>query len=91
MIQPWRHHFVDRYSNLDSFIHRLDPRTRILTTLAFVLAVVATPLVAWPAFMLYCILVVGMILLARLPPLYALKRSVTILPFVLMTAAFVPF
>ena len=86
-----RHHFVDRYSNLDSLIHRLDPRTRILTTLSFVLAVVATPLASWPAFILYAILVVGLILLSRLPLLYALKRSVTILPFVLMTAAFLPF
>ena len=86
-----RHHFVDRYCNLDSLIHRLDPRTRILTTLAFVLAVVATPLAAWPAFILYATLVAGLILLSRLPLLYVLKRSATILPFVLMTAAFVPF
>jgi len=86
-----RHGFIDQYSDLDSFIHRLDPRTRILTTLAFVLAVVATPPPAWPAFALQAILIASLILLARLPPLYALKRSVVILPFVLMIAIFIPF
>jgi len=86
-----KHAFLDQYSELDTFIHRLDPRTRILTTLAFVLAVVATPPTGWPAFILYAILIVSLILLAWLPPLYALKRSAVILPFVLMITAFVPF
>jgi len=82
---------VDRYSHVDSFIHRLDPRTRILTTLAFVVAVVGTPPTAWPVFLSYALLIAGLILLARLPLLYALKRSAMIIPFVLMITAFVPF
>lgn len=82
---------LDRYNQLDSLVHRLDPRTRILTTLAFVLAVVATPPTRWPAFILYTILIAILILLARLPPSYALKRSAVIIPFVLMTTAFAPF
>lgn len=85
------HHFIDQYSDLDSFIHRLDPRTRILTTLAFTLAVVVTPSTGWPAFVLHAILIASLIFLARLPPLYALKRSAVILPFVLIITAFVPF
>jgi len=86
-----KYSFIDRYSELDSFVHRLDPRTRIVTTLAFVLAVVAIPPTRWPAFVLYAILIGSLILLARLPPLYALKRSAVILPFVLMITASVPF
>ena len=86
-----KHYFVAQYSDLDSLIHRLDPRTRILTTLAFVLAVVAIPSTTWPAFVLYAILIASLILLARLPPLYTLKRSAVIIPFVLMITAFVPF
>ena len=87
-----RHSLVDKHSDLDSRIHRLDPRTRVLTVLAFVLAVVATPSHAhWPAFVLYFILIAGLILLAHVPPLYVLKRSSTIVPFVLMITAFLPF
>jgi len=86
-----KHAFIDKYSDLDSSIHRLDPRTRILTTLAFVLAVMATPPGAWLAFVLYAGLMLGLILLAKLPLLYVLKRSAVILPFVLMIAIFIPF
>ncbi|RLC61478.1 MAG: cobalt ECF transporter T component CbiQ [Chloroflexota bacterium] len=86
-----KHAFIDKYSNLDSFIHRLDPRTRILTTLAFVLAVMVTPPTAWLAFVLYFALIASLILLAQLPPRYVLQRSAVILPFVLMIAIFIPF
>jgi len=85
------HSFIGQYKDLDSFVHRLDPRTRILTALTFVLAVAATPSTGWPAFVLYAILIAGLILLAQLPPLYVLKRSAVILPFVVMIAAFAPF
>ena len=86
-----KHAFIDQYSDLDSVVHRLDPRTKTLAMLAFVLAVMATPPTAWPSFALYATLIVGLILLARLPPLYALKRSAVVVPFVLMIAIFLPF
>ncbi|MCR4405856.1 MAG: cobalt ECF transporter T component CbiQ [Anaerolineae bacterium] len=86
-----KHSFIDRYSDLDSPIHHLDPRTRILTTLAFVLAVMVTPPTSWLAFTLYASLMAGLVLLAKLPVRYVLKRSAVVLPFVLMVAVFVPF
>ena len=86
-----KHAFIDQYSDLDSFVHRLDPRTKTLAVLAFVLVVMATPPTAWPAFALGTILMAGLILLARLPPLYVLKRSAVVVPFVLMIAFSVPF
>jgi cobalt/nickel transport system permease protein len=86
-----KHAFIDQYSDLDSVVHRLDPRTKALAMLAFVLAVMATPPTAWPSFALYAVLVAGLILLARLPPLYVLKRSAVVAPFVLMIALSLPF
>jgi len=86
-----KHAFLDQYSGLDTFVHRLDPRTKTLAILAFVLVVMATPPTAWPSFALGAILIAGLILLARLPPLYILKRSAVIVPFVLMIALFLPF
>ncbi len=82
------HSFLDRYSELDSFIHKLDPRTKLITTLAFILAVVATPPTRWQAFACYFILVSAMLLLSKLPPLYILKRSLIIIPFVVLIAIF---
>jgi cobalt/nickel transport system permease protein len=86
-----KHAFIDQYSDLDSFVHQLDPRTKALVVLAFVLVVMATPPTAWLAFALSTILIAGLILLARLPPLYVLKRSAVIAPFVLMIALSLPF
>jgi len=86
-----KHAFLDQYSELDSFVHRLDPRTKALMVLAFVLVVMATPPTAWVSFALCTALMAGLTLLARLPPLYVLKRSVVVLPFVLVVALSLPF
>jgi len=86
-----KHGFIDEYSDLDSFVHRLDPRTKILATLAFILAVMVTPPLPCHTFAPYLALIVALTLLAKLPILYVLKRSSVVLPFVLMMAAFIPF
>ena len=86
-----KHSFLDHYSDRDSIIHRLDPRTKLVTTLFFILAVVLTPPDRWPAFALYFVLVATLLLLSRLPVLHVLKRSLVIIPFVVLIAIFIPF
>jgi cobalt/nickel transport system permease protein len=86
-----KHSFLDQYSDRDSIIHRLDPRTKLITTLFFILAVVLTPPNRWPAFALYFILVAALILLSKVPVFYVLKRSLIIMPFVVLIAIFIPF
>lgn len=86
-----KHGFIDKYSDLDSFVHRLDPRTKILVTLAFILTVMITPPLPCHTFALHLALIIAVTLLAKLPILYMLKRSSVVLPFVLMMAAFIPF
>ena len=86
-----KHSFLDQYSDRDSFIHRLDPRAKLITTLVFILAVVLTPLGSWWAFILYFVLITVWLLLSRVPVFYVLKRSLVIMPFVLLIAIFIPF
>ena len=86
-----KHSFLDQYSDLDSFIHKLDPRTKFITTLAFILAVISTPPTRWQAFALYFFLIATLLLLSKVPVFYVLKRSLVIMPFVLMIAIFIPF
>ncbi len=86
-----KHSFLDQYSDLDSFIHRLDPRTKFIITLVFILAVISTPPTRWQAFALYLFLFATLFLLSKLPIIYVLKRSLVIIPFVLMIAIFIPF
>ncbi|MBM3153767.1 MAG: cobalt ECF transporter T component CbiQ [Chloroflexi bacterium] len=86
-----KHSFIDEYSELDSLIHKLDPRTKLVVALAFVIAVVLTPITSWQAFISYfCVIVVSLVL-SKLPLFYVLKRSLVVFPFVLMIALFIPF
>jgi len=86
-----RYSFIDHYSDQDSFIHRLDPRTKLVTTLLFILAVALTPPNSWSAFAIYFALIAALFLFSKVPFFYVLKRSLVIMPFVLMIAIFIPF
>jgi len=86
-----KHSFLDQYSDLDSFIHKLDPRTKFITCLVFILAVGLTPPDRWQAFTLYFFLMATLLLFSKLPIFYVFKRSLVIMPFVLMIAIFIPF
>jgi len=82
------HSFIDQYSDLDSYVHRLDPRTKLIATVAFILAVVVTPLTEWPAFVGYFLLIGVLILLSKLPALHVLRRASMIIPFVILSGVF---
>jgi len=86
-----KHSFLDHYSEGNSLIHRLDPRTKLITSLLFILAVTSTPPTKWPAFAIYFCLIAILLFLSRVPALYVLKRSLVIMPFVLLIAIFIPF
>jgi cobalt/nickel transport system permease protein len=86
-----RHSFLDRYRQGTSLVHRLDPRLKLLATLAFVLAVTTTPAGAWLAFAALAALVVAAIRVAEVPLVEGLKRSTIALPFAGMVAISLPF
>ena len=86
-----KHSFIDQYSDRDSFIHRLDPRTKFMAMLAFILAIALTPPGRWQAFAVYFCLIAVLVLISKVPVLYVLKRSLVIMPFILLIAIFIPF
>jgi len=86
-----KHSFLDRYSDRDSVIHRIDPRGKLVVTLAFIAAVVLTPFGSWLAYGLFFTVIAVLIALSRLPVSHFVKRSLVIIPFVLLVAAFIPF
>ena len=85
------HITLDQYCNRDSFIHRLDARTKFFFTLLFIFTVVSSPSGSWLAFVFYFIVISILILVSKLPIGYVLKRSMVIVPFVVVIAIFVPF
>jgi cobalt/nickel transport system permease protein len=86
-----KHAFLDQYSYRDSRVHRLDAREKLIATLAFVLAVAVTPPGAWPVFALLLLLVLGLIWVAHIPLVVALRRSLVAIPFSLVVALSIPF
>ncbi len=86
-----KHHFIGRFSQGQTFIHRLDARAKLLGVLAFIAAVALSPGGAWSSLGLFALLLTGVLVAARVPPLFLLKRSLVVLPFVLMIVAFIPF
>ena len=86
-----KHAFLDQYSYQNSLVHHLDPRVKLVGTLAFILAVTVTPPPAWPAFSVLLMLVLGLIGAAHLSLVVGLRRSMIAIPFTLVVALSIPF
>ncbi len=86
-----KHDFLDKYSNLDSPVHRLDARAKIITFLGLIIFCVSSPPDAYWAFIGYGLFLVLAGALSRVPPGHILKSSLVVIPFVILVAAFIPF
>jgi cobalt/nickel transport system permease protein len=73
----------DRHVAGDSFVHRLDPRVKLLITLAFIFATLLTPQGRWEVFAASGVLLAVTTVLAGLSPRLVIGRSLLALPFVL--------
>ncbi len=82
---------INSYNEQDSSCHRIDARAKFIFTLLFILCIILTPPDNWSAYIAYFITIISLISLARLPGRYVLKRSLIVMPFVLMLAIFIPF
>lgn len=86
-----RHDFLDRYSELNSPIHQLDPRGKVAFTIFVIVLLVLTPLTAYWTFLAGLLLAFFLILLSRVPWFFILKRSLVIAPFIFFLLLLVPF
>ncbi len=73
-----------------SAIHRIPAHLKILTLLAFMITVVATPRDWYLAYLGYLLAIVVVVGISRIPPTYLLKRAVVEVPFVIF-AVLLPF
>ncbi len=82
-----KHDFIDKHSHLDSMIHRLDPRVKLLLAPAFlVLTGMTYNLVL---FALYYAVMLVLMVLSRVPPGYYLKRLLVVTPLVVVLSFFI--
>lgn len=76
-------HSFDSYQAHTSPVHELDPRTKTLLTVGFVLAVVLLPDGAWGQFAMSWLMLAIAALLARIPQRHLLTRALLAVPFAL--------
>lgn len=86
-----KHAFLDKYSDLESPLRRLDPRVKLLGFLALIVVCVTTPSHLYWAFAAYLGLELALVALSRLPLKHVLGRMLIVLPFIMVVAAFLPF
>ncbi len=86
-----KHDFLDKYSNLDSPIHQLDARVKIVAFIGLIIFCVSSPPDAYLVFLGYSLFLLLAGALSRVPPTHILKSSLVVIPFVILVAAFIPF
>lgn len=78
--------FLDKYSRLDSVIHRLPAGAKLLVTVGLLLVIITLPMrLAW-GFAVIALLLVAVAALSRIPPRFIVRRVLTMEVFVLGVA-----
>lgn len=83
-------HLDDQYQAGETFLHRLDPRTKVILTVLFILTVSLTPFGAFGGYIALFAFLMTTTVLSHIEPTYVLKRSIVALPFAL-AAVTLPF
>jgi len=74
----------DRYHEKDSFLHRLDPRVKVVVAVAFILSNALLPDGAWVAFGFAWLILLFLNTISNLGIGFTLRRSFVALPFALV-------
>ena len=85
-----KHAFLDHHSHVESPIHHLDARAKIIVFFTFILIGVSSPPTSFFLFSLLATALIGIALLARLPLGHLLKKILVVLPFLLMVTISIP-
>ncbi len=85
-----KHNFIDRYANLDSPLHLLEARTKILGFTALIVAVLWIPAGKDFAFFAYFFLTAILMGISQIPLTYIVGRTLVILPFIVLAGLAAP-
>jgi cobalt/nickel transport system permease protein len=82
------HHIVvERWSRLDSLLHKLDARAKVIALFVFLIAISTTPPEAQTSMLCFALLLAVVAVLSRLPVVALLRRALLVLPFTATFAA----
>jgi cobalt/nickel transport system permease protein len=86
-----RHAFLDHHSGMESPIHHLDARAKIIVFFTFILVGVSSPPSSFYLFGLLAAALSGITLFARLPFGHLAKKVLVVLPFLFLATVSIPF
>lgn len=86
-----RHAFLDHHSGIESPVHHLDARAKIIVFFTFILVGVSSPPNSFYLFGLLGLALIGITLLARLPLGHLAKKVLIVLPFLFVVTLSIPF
>jgi cobalt/nickel transport system permease protein len=81
---------MDHLSRMESPVHRVDPRAKLIVTLFFIAVVLSFGKYSVSNLMPYLIYPVFLTAAGRIPPKYLLKKMVYVAPFAIIIGAFNP-
>lgn len=85
-----KHSFIDHHANLDSPLHVLDARTKLVGFAVLAVAALAIPVGNSGLFFAFFILMAILIGISQIPLQYVVGRTLVILPFVLLAGLSAP-
>ncbi len=85
-----RHNFIDRYAALDSPLHILEPRTKLLAFTALIVGVLSIPATNGFLFFIYAFAIAIMMGFSQVPLNYIVGRALLLLPFILLASLAAP-
>jgi len=81
-----KHDFIDKYSSLDSVLHRVDPRVKLLLSFCFLVLITATYNIK--VFALYLVVVAALLVTSKVPFHFYFKKLAVVTPLALLIAFF---
>jgi cobalt/nickel transport system permease protein len=85
-----RHNFIDRYAALDSPLHSLESRTKLLAFAALIVAVLCIPVGSGSLFFVYFFAAAILMGISQIPLGYIVGRTLIILPFIMLVSLAAP-
>jgi len=85
-----KHNFIDRYANLDSPLHLMEARTKLVGFTALIVAILLTPPGNGFTFFAFFFLIAVFMGISQIPLQFILGRALLLLPFVLLAGLAAP-
>ena len=85
-----RHNFIDRYAALDSPLHILESRSKLIAFTALIVGVLCIPADRGSLFFIYFFATAILMGVSQVPLAYIVGRTLVILPFIVLASLAVP-